>query len=149
MLFSDFADEFPNAEVIGSDLSPIQPEWVPPNVKFEIDDASMPWAWKGDSFDFVHIRYLSGAIMDWSSLLKEAYKVNKPGAWVQTCEFDAKFHSDDDTAAKDPTLATWAQLFGKGGEKMSRSFKVVEDDLQRKALEEAGYEDIQVVNYKV
>lgn len=30
---SDFADEFPNAEVIGTDVSPIQPSWIPPNLK--------------------------------------------------------------------------------------------------------------------
>jgi SAM-dependent methyltransferase len=30
----DFADEYPNAEVIGIDLSPIQPSWVPTNCKF-------------------------------------------------------------------------------------------------------------------
>lgn len=30
---SDFADEYPNCEVIGTDLSPIQPTWIPPNLK--------------------------------------------------------------------------------------------------------------------
>lgn len=30
---SDFADEFPEAEVIGTDISPIQPTWIPPNLK--------------------------------------------------------------------------------------------------------------------
>ncbi|KFY49355.1 hypothetical protein V496_10057 [Pseudogymnoascus sp. VKM F-4515 (FW-2607)] len=35
----DFADEFPSAEVIGTDLSPIQPLFVAPNCRFEIDDA--------------------------------------------------------------------------------------------------------------
>ncbi|KAK7515234.1 uncharacterized protein IWZ02DRAFT_493117 [Phyllosticta citriasiana] len=34
----DFADEHPSAEVIGTDLSPIQPAFVPPNVKFEWSD---------------------------------------------------------------------------------------------------------------
>ncbi|CCC14086.1 hypothetical protein SMACR_08397 [Sordaria macrospora] len=29
----DFADEFPNAEVMGTDVFPIQPSWIPPNVK--------------------------------------------------------------------------------------------------------------------
>jgi hypothetical protein len=29
---SDFADEFPDAEVTGTDISPIQSVWVPPNV---------------------------------------------------------------------------------------------------------------------
>lgn len=36
----DFADEFPDTEVIGTNVSPIQPSWVPPNVKFEIDDCN-------------------------------------------------------------------------------------------------------------
>jgi len=30
---SDFGDENPGVEVIGTDISPIQPTWVPPNVK--------------------------------------------------------------------------------------------------------------------
>lgn len=30
---SDFADEFPNTRVIGTDISPIQPSWVPPNLE--------------------------------------------------------------------------------------------------------------------
>ncbi len=36
----DVADEFPTAELVrGIDLSPIQSEYVPPNVEFNIDDA--------------------------------------------------------------------------------------------------------------
>ncbi|SPO01700.1 related to methyltransferase [Cephalotrichum gorgonifer] len=35
----DFADEYPNVEVIGTDVSPIQSAWVPPNLKF--DDGSV------------------------------------------------------------------------------------------------------------
>lgn len=30
---SDFADDIPEAEVIGTDISPIQPTWIPPNLK--------------------------------------------------------------------------------------------------------------------
>lgn len=29
----DFADDHPGANVIGTDISPIQPKWVPPNLK--------------------------------------------------------------------------------------------------------------------
>lgn len=32
----DFADEHPECEVIGIDLSPVQPSWVPPNCRFEV-----------------------------------------------------------------------------------------------------------------
>src|SRR5947209_1091117 len=30
----EFADQFPSAVVLGNDLSPIQPSWVPPNCSF-------------------------------------------------------------------------------------------------------------------
>lgn len=30
---SDFADEFETIQVIGTDISPIQPTWIPPNLK--------------------------------------------------------------------------------------------------------------------
>lgn len=29
----DFADDNPNVEVIGTDISPVQPQWVPPNLR--------------------------------------------------------------------------------------------------------------------
>jgi methylase of polypeptide subunit release factors len=35
----DMGDEFPEAKVIGTDVSPIQSDLVPPNVQFIIDDA--------------------------------------------------------------------------------------------------------------
>ena len=38
----DMADAHPGAQVIGTDLSPIQPKWVPPNCKFEIVRAPLP-----------------------------------------------------------------------------------------------------------
>ncbi len=34
----DYGDEHPEAQVLGVDLSPIQPEFLPPNVTFEVDD---------------------------------------------------------------------------------------------------------------
>ena len=34
----EMGDEFPLSSIIGTDLSPIQPDLVPPNVRFYIDD---------------------------------------------------------------------------------------------------------------
>ncbi|KAL1303402.1 hypothetical protein AAFC00_006794 [Neodothiora populina] len=39
----DMADTYPSAEVIGVDLSPIQPQMIPPNLAFEIDDVESDW----------------------------------------------------------------------------------------------------------
>jgi hypothetical protein len=30
---SDFADQYPSASVIGTDIAPTQPSWVPPNLE--------------------------------------------------------------------------------------------------------------------
>lgn len=70
----DFADAYPSAEVIGTDLSPIQPLFVPSNVKFELDDAQLEWTYKPNTFDFVHIRCLFGSISDWPALYAQIYK---------------------------------------------------------------------------
>lgn len=35
-LASDFGDNYPTCQVIGTDISPIQPGWVPPNVKLYV-----------------------------------------------------------------------------------------------------------------
>jgi hypothetical protein len=64
----------PSARVIGTDLSPIQPSFVPPNVQFEIDDCCDPWLYQKNSFDFVHVRGLYGCVSDWDKLYREAYK---------------------------------------------------------------------------
>lgn len=69
---SDFADTHPAARVIGTDLSPIQPTWIPPNLHFEVDDCCDDWVYGKDSFDFIHVRGLYGCVADWDKFYKEA-----------------------------------------------------------------------------
>lgn len=64
---------YPEATIIGTDLSPIQPSWVPPNVQFFVDDAESDWTFDGE-FDFVHIRGMAGSVEDWSKLIEQAFK---------------------------------------------------------------------------
>lgn len=70
---SDFADAHPAATVVGTDLSPIQPQWVPPNVSFEISDCCEPWPFH-QKFDFIHVRALLGSVADWPAFYAEAYR---------------------------------------------------------------------------
>ncbi|KAF5970482.1 zinc finger transcription factor ace1 [Fusarium bulbicola] len=142
----EFADRYPNTEVVGTDLSPCQPQWVPPNLRFEIDDATQPWTWKDDYFSFVHIRYLFGAIRDWSSLFSEAYRCCAPGGWVQSGEADVTFRSDDGTTELEPVFKTYQKLFEDGSQISGNPFFV--HDLQLKAFEEAGFTDVETVDYK-
>jgi SAM-dependent methyltransferase len=70
----DFADEHSSAAVLGTDLSPIQPTWVPPNLKFEIDDCEAEWAYPDNHFDYIHIRSLFGCVKDWHRLYAQAMR---------------------------------------------------------------------------
>ncbi|KAF5690857.1 TAM domain-containing protein [Fusarium circinatum] len=144
----DFADEYPNVEVIGTDVSPIQPSWVPPNLQFEIEDCTQEWTFAPDSADYIHIRWLIGSIPDWYKFFREAYKTCKPGGWVESFEPSGIITSDDDTVKESSALGQWGKLFIEGAKKLGVSFTVYEEELQRKAMEAAGFVDIQQFEYK-
>lgn len=38
----EMGDQFPEAQIIGTDLSPMQPNFVPPNVRFFVEDSYVP-----------------------------------------------------------------------------------------------------------
>lgn len=140
---SDFADEFPHAEVIGTDITPIQPSWVPPNVKFELDDCNQEWTWPDNTFDFVNMRMLIGVIQDWSAIFKEAYRCCKPGGYVESMGTSCHFVSDDGSISPDSALAQWGKIWIEGGKAFGRTFDVYSEDVQRKGMEEAGFVEIE------
>jgi SAM-dependent methyltransferase len=144
---SDFGDEFPNAEVIGTDISPIQPTWIPPNVKFEIDDANLSWTWKDDTFDFVHVRGMIGTIIDWPAFYREAFRCCKPGGYMEHHDEAAEWHSANGEISEASAMGQWGKVFSEGGKKFGRTFRVIQDDVQIKGMEEAGFVDIVVKDY--
>jgi len=107
----DMGDEFPSAEIIGTDLSPIQPSWVPPNVRFQIDDATQEWAFPEESFDFIHARGLAGSIKDWPELLRQAYKHLRPGGRIELSEGRTHMCCDDGTYPEDSQTYHWVAEF--------------------------------------
>lgn len=118
-------------------------------MSFEIDDATQPWTWTDSEFDFIHIRYLFGAIADWTGLYREAFRTLQSGGWIESAEVEVDFVSDDNTVDPDSALALWGRMCKETGEKIGRPFTVLTDNVQKKGLEEAGFVDIQSVDYKV
>jgi hypothetical protein len=70
----DLADQFPSSEVIGTDISNTMTLFVPPNCRFELDDAELDWIFAPCSFDSIYIRYMMASIGDWPRLYKQAYE---------------------------------------------------------------------------
>ncbi|KAJ3527230.1 hypothetical protein NM208_g10802 [Fusarium decemcellulare] len=147
----DIADEFPSAEVIGTDISAVQPPWVPPNCQFQIDDAQLDWTFKPDYFDFVHMRHLYGAIDDWQKLFKQAYTHIRPGGWVESLEIDIETRSENPKVENDQShiFKKWFQLFFECGRKTGRTWEIARDGRQEKYMREAGFTDIVYKSYKV
>ncbi|KIW04441.1 hypothetical protein, variant [Verruconis gallopava] len=139
----DAGDLFPSAEVIGVDLSPIQPNWTPPNVKFEIDDVTLPWTYELNSFDFIHIRTLGGSIKDWVGFLVQVYKHLKPGGLIEVSEIRTHFHCDDGSLGKDSNCVKWEETFHEIAKGIGLEF----DQMPKMSgwVKEAGFTDIQEV----
>ncbi|ATZ57349.1 hypothetical protein BCIN_14g04960 [Botrytis cinerea B05.10] len=83
----DFADQYPSSHVVGCDLSPIQPGWIPPNLEFEIDDVEDTWRYS-QKFDFIHIRSLGGSIASWPHLLDQARDNLNEGGYIELVDFE-------------------------------------------------------------
>jgi trans-aconitate methyltransferase len=143
----EVADKYPSAEVIGIDLSPIQPEWTPPNCKFIIDNAEDEWLY-GTSFDLIHWRVLAGSIRDWPRMFEQAFKHTRPGGWVEAHEHDVRIWSDDDTVHKAKALG---QFFKLVDEASLRGGKLMDEvaDSQKQWMVDAGFVDVHEVIYKV
>ncbi|PGH27758.1 hypothetical protein AJ80_00546 [Polytolypa hystricis UAMH7299] len=148
----DMADLYPMASVIGTDLSPVQPSFVPPNLQFQVDDFEREWNYSPSSFDLIHTRLLLASISDYPQLLRRAFKHLKPGGYLEMHDIDPGFYSDDDTIPADSAAAQWSQLFFEGCEKIGHRVPVASE--YRTLFQEAGYVDITVriekrpTNYK-
>lgn len=135
----DFADQYPSAQVIGTDLSPIQPAWTPPNCKFELDDASQTWTYPDNNFDFIHVRFMLGSIEDYVKLYREALRCLKPGGWLEHSDFTIKLGSEDGSVPADCVYTLWNELFRKAGEKTGRTFLVTDNNQNAGWMKEAGF----------
>jgi trans-aconitate methyltransferase len=103
----DFADEHPETHVIGIDLSPIQPLFVPPNVTFEIDDLEETWTFS-QPFDFIFARMTVGAFADRSRFFQQSFEHLTPGGWVECIDICNPVKADDDSMPSDTALLKWS-----------------------------------------
>ncbi|KAE8367100.1 putative methyltransferase [Aspergillus caelatus] len=142
----DMADQYPEAQVIGTDLSPIQPSWVPPNCVFEIDDFELPWNFT-QPFDFIHARSVEGSVKDFPHLFRQAHQNLVPGGWFEMMEPTVDIFSDDDSISKAPNLSEWRDMLieasGKFGKEMGAAKKY------KQWMIEAGFTDVTEEIFKV
>ncbi|KAK1750456.1 S-adenosyl-L-methionine-dependent methyltransferase [Echria macrotheca] len=104
----EFATENPTSEVLGTDLSPIQPEYVPPNCHFEIDDGEDEWVFS-HPFDYVHARFMCGGFRDFPRVFRSAFENMVPGGWIEFQDYYVKMQCVDDSL-RGTALERWNDL---------------------------------------
>ena len=90
-----------------------------------------------------------GSIADWTALFKQAYRCLKPGGYLESFEPSPCVSSDDGTVQDSQASGQWGKLFVEGGRRIGQLFTVYEDELQKKAMEEAGFVDLHEETFKV
>jgi hypothetical protein len=140
------ADAFPSASVIGTDLSPIQPLFVPPKCAFEIEELNLSWTFPPEHFNFIHIRELFGCAINWDNFFAGAFEHIKPGGYVEILEHSVWPVADDDTVNEDSFFTLWGKTVVGLGEKFGKPFTIWEESKDR--MEKAGFVDVVEEKYK-
>jgi len=143
------AEAHESAAVIGIDISPIQPNWVPPNCRFVIEDAEMEWPWDLNYFDFIHTRHLIGAISDWPRLYEQAFRHLRPGGWFEHCEYDITTRSDTGLVDDDHIFNRWCKYFFDSSKVTGRRFDFPRKGEMKKIMDEAGFVDVVHRQWKI
>ncbi|KAI5856820.1 S-adenosyl-L-methionine-dependent methyltransferase [Tricharina praecox] len=142
----DMADTYEDAEVIGMDLTPIQPVWVPPNCRFMVDDAEQEWTYDSETFGFIHLRNITASISSWSTVLAEAYRCLTPGGYIETAELGCTCYSADGHIPEDNPLRASFDMIVDAMSQIGRTFP--QPGVLKERLEQAGFVDVTEVCYK-
>jgi hypothetical protein len=82
----------------------MQPPYVPPSPKFEIDDANDDWTFR-EKFDFIHCRQLH-MVVEEKRPFQQSLEALKPGGWFEIKEIALPL-SRDDHILEGTALAQW------------------------------------------
>ncbi|OKL59146.1 hypothetical protein UA08_05915 [Talaromyces atroroseus] len=143
----ELGDLYPGAGLIlGNDLSPIQPHWVPANVRFMVDDVEQQWA-TSQPFDYIHCRYMAGSIKDWPRLIRQCYQNLAPGGWLELQESANTLYSEDGTLKPDNPMV---QLMDGLMEACDRVGRTLDPAPSMKAwVKDAGFANVKQQRFKL
>ncbi|KAF4811474.1 putative methyltransferase tdiE [Colletotrichum siamense] len=141
----NYGEEHPQVRVYGNDLSPVQPDHTPPNVRFEVDDVEDEWTFSRP-FDYIHSRVMTSSISDWSLYLRRCFDNLEPGGYLELQELDCVPRSDDGTLTPQSPLMKWADLLVEASEKCGRPY--IRIPPLKDLMVEIGFEDVCIYMHK-
>ncbi|OAG04614.1 S-adenosyl-L-methionine-dependent methyltransferase [Paraphaeosphaeria sporulosa] len=136
----DFAEQYPDARVTGTDLSPIQPSYVPTNCQFEIADAEDEWNYSRP-FDYIHGRALLTCFADPRSIIQKAYDNLAPGGYLELQDGLFPFQFMDPQPPPENPLRSFLETVAECGSKIGRPWNNVQH--YKRWFEEIGFEAVE------
>ncbi|KAJ2893511.1 putative methyltransferase domain-containing protein [Zalerion maritima] len=136
--FPPKAQMFPGAAVVGTDLSPIQPHYVPPNCQFEIDDADDEWTFS-TRFDFIHARAMCSCFSNHGKVIQSCFDGLAPGGWCEWQDMIFPFEAIGDIP-NDSVLCKWTGLICDAAEKIGRPWHNA--TRYKQYFKDAGFENV-------
>ncbi|WEW54808.1 hypothetical protein PRK78_000233 [Emydomyces testavorans] len=138
----NMARAYPQAQVLGVDLAPIQPATPPLNCAFYSPrDYESPWLLGEDSFDLIHLQMGCGSVTDWKNVYQKVMAHLRPGTgYFEQVEIDFEVRTDGYTLGPNNPLSIWYRLLKEATEAGKRPIAFDRRTIQR--LESAGFVDI-------
>lgn len=145
-------EKLPYAQITGIDLSPIQPEMVPDNVTFEIQDcADVDWCRSPGSIDLIHSRFMAGSLESYKALIQTSRAYLKPGSgWLELHEIHPRPVCDDGTMPETWKFAEWEERLSQASTRNldpPRPIRVAEN--LKNWMETSGFVDVREHRYKI
>ncbi|KAG6108501.1 hypothetical protein E4U13_006409 [Claviceps humidiphila] len=143
----ELADVYPNSIFEGMDLSPIQPDRVPENVSFVVDDVEHEsgWTYPEDKLDYVHVRHLIHSIKDRGQMWKRIYSHFKPGSYVEIQEFMFTAACDDNSCDGPYAVRDFLNYLAAGLQALKsdlNSIQHIKEELIDSGFTELCYQDL-------
>ncbi|KAI9658035.1 MAG: hypothetical protein M1821_002695 [Bathelium mastoideum] len=140
----EFAEHYPSANVVGTDLTPIQPQYVPPNCRFEIDDAEDEWVYS-HPFSYIHGRAILSCFADPALLIRKAFANLTPGGYLELQDLAPLEYEAG--VPEDQPIRTWMELTKEGAIKGGRPW----DNAIRYAgwMRDAGFVNVEERVFKL
>ncbi|MCJ1345371.1 hypothetical protein MMC31_003578 [Peltigera leucophlebia] len=94
----EMAERYPGIDVVGVDISNIQPPMIPRNVRFHVpfDFESFWFFGEEKPWDFIHLRCALGSVSSWAALYQNIYQRLRPGIGIfEQVEIDLEPRCND------------------------------------------------------
>ncbi|KAK8025333.1 hypothetical protein PG990_003156 [Apiospora arundinis] len=135
---NELAELFPNAQIVGTDLSQIQPESKPENVSFVREDSEEEWC-HDVKFDYIHARAVVSCFNHPKQMMQRVFDNLNPGGYAEYMDCYGLAGCLDGTLRGTALEKFWMSMV-EGGAAIGRDFMVASH--YKEWMEEIGFVDV-------